>query len=209
MLFSKFFRSCCGRRSAPLPDGLKISTRPRTFPNTEHVLVVFVALLVRNGLARRFRVECVVARLHGCVGCVEAVPLWEASTPFPETMVISDSSKALVCLLWGVSQRRRQGRWRIQHLFFTPTVLPVRQNTPSMRRLLTNNQPSVSRKKKHAMKRDITVGKIPGVVYSNNTASGKGARGETFFVKVDKLVVDREIRRLKASFDNTVSYCTA
>lgn len=43
-------------------------------------------------------------------------------------------------------------------------------------------------------------------MYSNNDSSVKGSRGETFCVKVDKLVVDREIRRLKAAFDNTVSH---
>lgn len=43
------------------------------------------------------------------------------------------------------------------------------------------------------------------MVYSNNDSSAKGSRGETFLVKVDKIVLDREIRRLKASFDNTVS----
>lgn len=52
-------------------------------------------------------------------------------------------------------------------------------------------------------------GKIPGVVYSNNDSSAKGSRGETFLVKVDKIVLDREIRRLKASFDNTVSFTCA
>lgn len=72
-----------------------------------------------------------------------------------------------------------------------------------------DQQPTIRVPKKKRDEMRHTVGKIPGVVYSNNTASGKGARGETFFVKVDKLVVDREIRRLKASFDNTVSYCAA
>ncbi|CAN0383626.1 unnamed protein product [Pylaiella littoralis] len=45
-------------------------------------------------------------------------------------------------------------------------------------------------------------GKVPGVVYSTNDAGAK--QGEPLLVKVDKIVLDREIRRLGASFDNTV-----
>lgn len=55
---------------------------------------------------------------------------------------------------------------------------------------------------------DVTAGKIPGVVYSNNDSSPKGSRGEPFCVQIDKIIVDREIRRLKASFENTVSQIT-
>jgi len=39
-------------------------------------------------------------------------------------------------------------------------------------------------------------------VYSDNDTGAK--HGDTLMVKVDKIVLDREIRRLGASFDNTV-----
>eukprot|EP00903_Cladosiphon_okamuranus_P011668 g10974.t1 len=45
-------------------------------------------------------------------------------------------------------------------------------------------------------------GKVPGILYSNNDLGAKNT--DTFMVKVDKIVLDREIRRLGASFDNTV-----
>jgi len=45
-------------------------------------------------------------------------------------------------------------------------------------------------------------GKVPGIVYSDNDTGAK--HGDTLMVKVDKIVLDREIRRLGASFDNTV-----
>ncbi|CAM9575025.1 unnamed protein product, partial [Ectocarpus fasciculatus] len=57
-------------------------------------------------------------------------------------------------------------------------------------------------------------GKVPGVVYSNSDNRGDSARSggrgigrpadDPILVKVDKIVLDREIRRLNASFDNTV-----
>lgn len=54
-------------------------------------------------------------------------------------------------------------------------------------------------------------GKVPGVVYSNSDNRGDSPNGgvgrpadEPILVKVDKVVLDREIRRLNASFDNTV-----
>lgn len=44
-------------------------------------------------------------------------------------------------------------------------------------------------------------GQVPGIVYSNNDLS---ANQKETLVKVNKIVLDREIRRLGASFDNTV-----
>eukprot|EP00752_Nemacystus_decipiens_P002069 g1980.t1 len=45
-------------------------------------------------------------------------------------------------------------------------------------------------------------GKVPGIVYSKNDMGAN--EKDTMIVKVDKIVLDREIRRLGASFDNTV-----
>ncbi|CAM9118861.1 unnamed protein product [Ectocarpus sp. 8 AP-2014] len=56
-------------------------------------------------------------------------------------------------------------------------------------------------------------GKVPGVVYSNSDNRGHSSRpgggvgrpaDDPILVKVDKIVLDREVRRLNASFDNTV-----
>ncbi|CAM9275576.1 unnamed protein product [Scytosiphon promiscuus] len=51
-------------------------------------------------------------------------------------------------------------------------------------------------------------GKVPGIVYSNADASlesGAPVDNDTrFLVKADKLMLDREVRRLSTSFDNTV-----
>lgn len=54
----------------------------------------------------------------------------------------------------------------------------------------------------------LAAGKVPGIVYSSADATLDGGapvgNESRFLVRADKIVLDREIRRLSTSFDNTV-----